>query len=244
MRCVLATGWAVGRMARIQGDGTVCLGRHLPSEPERLRSIPWPPTSHLAQDASATSSDPDSVNHHFIKAALPHLVPLLLEQLTKQEEGQETDDGVWNVSMVRWAEWLLLSCWALVVATAVDCKQFGTCLACHVIHRWWPPYSTWPPLPCLSAGCRHVPSAVRLGGGRCHRGAGHAVCDRQHPEDGWGGELAPAGGRHLCLWLHPGGAGEAAEWTGLLIGAAEQPVGLSVCLSGSSMHQAPSVSKL
>ena len=28
------------------------------------------------------------MNHNFIKAALPHLVPLLLEQLTKQEEGQ------------------------------------------------------------------------------------------------------------------------------------------------------------
>lgn len=67
------------------------------------------------------------MNHQFIKAALPHLVPLLLEQLTKQEEGQETDDGVWNVSMVRWADWLLLWCWALVVAAAVNCKQLGMC---------------------------------------------------------------------------------------------------------------------
>lgn len=62
--------------------------------PPLLVPIPAP------QDAGSASSDPDSVNHHFIKAALPHLVPLLLEQLTKQEEGQETDDGVWNVSMV------------------------------------------------------------------------------------------------------------------------------------------------
>lgn len=53
----------------------------------------------LDRDGDGASTDADSVNHHFIKAALPHLVPLLLEQLTKQEEGQETDDGVWNVSM-------------------------------------------------------------------------------------------------------------------------------------------------
>lgn len=33
------------------------------------------------QEDEADSTD---VNHHFIKAALPHLVPLLLEQLTKQ----------------------------------------------------------------------------------------------------------------------------------------------------------------
>lgn len=51
------------------------------------------------RDGAVRGSDSDSVNHNFIKAALPHLVPLLLEQLTKQEEGQETDAGVWNVSM-------------------------------------------------------------------------------------------------------------------------------------------------
>ena len=39
------------------------------------------------------------MNHRFVAAALPHLVPLLLEQMTKQEEGQESEEGVWNVSM-------------------------------------------------------------------------------------------------------------------------------------------------
>lgn len=43
--------------------------------------------------------DSTEVNHKFIKAALPHLVPMLMEQLTKQEEGQEEDDGAWNLSM-------------------------------------------------------------------------------------------------------------------------------------------------
>ena len=59
------------------------------------------PTPRAAQ-AAATRSEGEAssdVNHYFIKAALPHLAPLLLEQLTKQEEGQETEDGVWNLSM-------------------------------------------------------------------------------------------------------------------------------------------------
>ena len=30
---------------------------------------------------------------------MPHLVPLLLEQLTKQEVGQEQDESSWNMSM-------------------------------------------------------------------------------------------------------------------------------------------------
>ncbi|ERM97413.1 hypothetical protein AMTRI_Chr08g166390 [Amborella trichopoda] len=35
----------------------------------------------------------------FIKQALPALVPLLLETLTKQEEDQDQDEGAWNLSM-------------------------------------------------------------------------------------------------------------------------------------------------
>ncbi|PKA67275.1 Transportin-1 [Apostasia shenzhenica] len=37
--------------------------------------------------------------HHFIQRALPVLVPMLLETLLKQEEDQEQDDSVWNLSM-------------------------------------------------------------------------------------------------------------------------------------------------
>eukprot|EP00195_Chlamydomonas_chlamydogama_P009742 CAMPEP_0202900576 /NCGR_PEP_ID=MMETSP1392-20130828/11916_1 /ASSEMBLY_ACC=CAM_ASM_000868 /TAXON_ID=225041 /ORGANISM="Chlamydomonas chlamydogama, Strain SAG 11-48b" /LENGTH=865 /DNA_ID=CAMNT_0049586993 /DNA_START=281 /DNA_END=2875 /DNA_ORIENTATION=+ len=43
--------------------------------------------------------DPDEPCHNFIKAAAPHLIPILLELLTKQEEGQEQDDTGWNISM-------------------------------------------------------------------------------------------------------------------------------------------------
>lgn len=42
---------------------------------------------------------PLQVNHNFIKAVVPHLVPVLLQQLTKQEEGQEQDDTAWNLAM-------------------------------------------------------------------------------------------------------------------------------------------------
>lgn len=41
----------------------------------------------------------DAVNHNFIRQALQPLVSMLLEQLTKQEPGQDWDEGIWNVSM-------------------------------------------------------------------------------------------------------------------------------------------------
>ena len=39
------------------------------------------------------------INHHFVRQALQPLVALLLSELTKQEEGQDEDDGAWNLSM-------------------------------------------------------------------------------------------------------------------------------------------------
>jgi len=42
---------------------------------------------------------PEEPCHHFMRAACPHLTPVLLEQLTKQEEGQEQDDTGWGLSM-------------------------------------------------------------------------------------------------------------------------------------------------
>lgn len=38
-------------------------------------------------------------NHGFIKSVCPHFVPILMELLTKQEEGQEQDETSWNISM-------------------------------------------------------------------------------------------------------------------------------------------------
>lgn len=43
--------------------------------------------------------DSSSINHHFVKQALRPLLALLLDQLFKQEEDQDKDDTLWNVSM-------------------------------------------------------------------------------------------------------------------------------------------------
>lgn len=43
--------------------------------------------------------DTSQVHHHFVSKALQPLVALLLEQLVKQDENQDLDDTVWNVSM-------------------------------------------------------------------------------------------------------------------------------------------------
>lgn len=41
----------------------------------------------------------EAVNHNFIRQALQPIVSMLLEQLTKQEPGQDRDEGIWNLSM-------------------------------------------------------------------------------------------------------------------------------------------------
>lgn len=52
-------------------------------------------------DCAQVGDEADSgvVNHRFVQQALSPLVPALLAQLTKQEEGQDKDDGLWNLSM-------------------------------------------------------------------------------------------------------------------------------------------------
>ena len=72
------------------------------------------------QDDEADSTD---VNHHFIKAALPHLVPLLLEQLTKQVGG-------WS-QVAGWLTGWLAGCviWKLVLLFHFD----SCCLAAVVL---------------------------------------------------------------------------------------------------------------
>ncbi|CAN8270012.1 unnamed protein product [Cochlearia groenlandica] len=48
---------------------------------------------------SPDSGDSSSPHSRFIEKALPHLVLMLLETLEKQEEDQNHDDDVWNISM-------------------------------------------------------------------------------------------------------------------------------------------------
>uniref|UniRef100_A0A5B7B4P7 Putative importin subunit beta-1 n=1 Tax=Davidia involucrata TaxID=16924 RepID=A0A5B7B4P7_DAVIN len=45
------------------------------------------------------SGDSGPPHSRFIEKALPSLVPMLLETLLKQEEDQDQDDGIWNLSM-------------------------------------------------------------------------------------------------------------------------------------------------
>jgi importin subunit beta-1 len=49
------------------------------------------------EEASNTGESPDQVSQDFVKGAMPYLVPLLLQTLTKQDEDQE--DDAWNVAM-------------------------------------------------------------------------------------------------------------------------------------------------
>ena len=53
----------------------------------------------LDDDAAAGVPGAAEGNRRFVAQAAPALVPLLLAQLTKQEEGQDADDGAWNLSM-------------------------------------------------------------------------------------------------------------------------------------------------
>jgi importin subunit beta-1 len=52
-----------------------------------------------AADAAAAGDPDPPPNHRFVEQALAPLTSLLLEQLTKQEEGQDADDGAWNLAM-------------------------------------------------------------------------------------------------------------------------------------------------
>jgi len=52
----------------------------------------------LMEDAREAQADPSRACHNFVKGAAPHVVPMLLEALTKQEEDQD-DDDTWNMAM-------------------------------------------------------------------------------------------------------------------------------------------------
>lgn len=54
------------------------------------------------------------MNHRFCKQALQALVPLLLAQLIKQEEGTEGDDSVWDMAVASGA------CITLLAACTMD----------------------------------------------------------------------------------------------------------------------------
>ncbi len=55
--------------------------------------------AHKLGAVQAVEDGEEAVNHSFIRQALQPLVSMLLDQLTKQEPGQDRDEGIWNLSM-------------------------------------------------------------------------------------------------------------------------------------------------
>ncbi|CAL5228954.1 g12186 [Coccomyxa viridis] len=58
--------------------------------------------------------DSSTVHYHFVQQALQPLVDMLLKLLSKQEEGQDEDDGIWNLSLAGG------NCLSLVAAVVGD----------------------------------------------------------------------------------------------------------------------------
>ena len=58
--------------------------------------------------------DSSTVHYHFVQQALQPLVEMLLKLLSKQEEGQDEDDGIWNLSLAGG------NCLSLVAAVVGD----------------------------------------------------------------------------------------------------------------------------
>lgn len=74
-------------------------------EPVALQAIEFWSTicdeeTAIQEEYGGNQNDGGSPHHgRFIEKALPLLVPMLLETLLKQEEDQDQDDGIWNLSM-------------------------------------------------------------------------------------------------------------------------------------------------
>lgn len=82
-------------MTEVYNISVAALGQD--NEDVSLQAIEfWSTLCDQELDIKETGEEP---YHGFIPAAAPHLVPILLQLLTKQEEGQDQDDTAWNVSM-------------------------------------------------------------------------------------------------------------------------------------------------
>ena len=68
--------------------------------------------AHASQEQD--EGDSGTQHYHFVQQALQPLVEMLLKLLSKQEEGQDEDDGVWNLSLAGG------NCLSLVAAVVRD----------------------------------------------------------------------------------------------------------------------------
>eukprot|EP00873_Tetraselmis_striata_P044487 jgi/Tetstr1/464751/TSEL_009498.t1 len=61
----------------------------------------WNTVAEYEGDVLVAQEDGDEsvVNHNFSKSALQSLMPILLAQLVKQEEGSEGDDSIWDIAV-------------------------------------------------------------------------------------------------------------------------------------------------
>ena len=103
----------------------------------------------------------DEKCHFFVKTALQPLVEVLLGQLTKQEEGQDLDDNIWNVSM---ASGTALSLVAQTVADdivplAMPYVQVISSRNLHHNQLYCLPSLVWPRMIPGSEWCYHVKRA-------------------------------------------------------------------------------------
>jgi len=70
--------------------------------------------SLLLRSQDEEEGDSSTVHYHFVQQALQPLVEMLLKLLSKQEEGQDEDDGIWNLSLAGG------NCLSLVAAVVGD----------------------------------------------------------------------------------------------------------------------------
>lgn len=95
------------------------------------------------------------INHHFVQQALQPLVAMLLSELTKQEEGQDEDDGAWNLSMAGG------TCLGLVASVV------GDDILAIIMPYVQVPAGCPPPGLLWGAPCGSGTGAVRSERGRC-----------------------------------------------------------------------------
>lgn len=72
---------------------------HDEEENVALQALEFWSTIAEEEVALAEAKANGEVFHGFVNTAIPQLVPMLLEQLAKQEEGAEGDDGAWNAAL-------------------------------------------------------------------------------------------------------------------------------------------------
>lgn len=113
--------------------------------------------AHALQEQD--EGDSSTVHYHFVQQALQPLVEMLLKLLSKQEEGQDEDDGIWNLSLAGG------NCLSLVAAVVGDevlalvmpYIQVGLPHLCREALCGWKRGSSADSLCCKMSACNVIP---------------------------------------------------------------------------------------